>query len=89
MDLIWVTISSNSIAEKVNSLSIYPNPASDYLTINIENPDLVIIYSVLGEVNKIQSQKEDIIDISSIMPGLYVIQVYKNGEGWVGRFVKR
>jgi hypothetical protein len=59
------------------------------LTINIQNPDFVIVYSVLGEVNKIQSQKEDIIDISRLMPGLYVIQVYKNGEGWVGRIVKR
>jgi endonuclease I len=89
VDLIWGTISSNSFVEKVNSLSIYPNPASDYLTINIENPDLMIIYSVLGGVFKIQFQNEDTIDISSLKPGLFVIQVYKNGKGWVGRFVKR
>jgi hypothetical protein len=55
----------------------YPNPASDIIQINKEVIDpLVKIYQVDGK--SILKQQSNQIDISSLLPGIYIIDV--NGQ---------
>lgn len=57
---------------------IYPNPTSSKVSIqNLENVDLITIYSLLGEIIFEQSNPESkiIIDLSSLLTDIYFIEI--------------
>tara|TARA_B110000037_G_scaffold56318_1_gene68834 strand:- start:1212 stop:2372 length:1161 start_codon:yes stop_codon:yes gene_type:complete len=63
--------------QNVNNLKIYPNPSSDFLTIqsnNLINP--ISIYDITGKliIQNIGNAKEINIDISNLRSGLYFIK---------------
>ncbi len=60
----------NSQEEEI--ISIYPNPANDYIRIKSYNGSYVIL-SNLGEVIKEGTTDQGPIDISSFTPGLYFV----------------
>ena len=77
---------------------VIPNPAGDEITIT-GNPKLEIgnwkldIYNLLGEAvfrKQLQSKnsKLETINVSSLPPGIYFLQVYNETGKWNGRFVK-
>jgi PKD repeat protein len=81
----YVGITENSLSDAV---SIYPNPASDVLTINVDNvigdeltielsniAGQVVITRSLSEFNG--SAKED-IDVNDLTEGVYFVKVYTN-----------
>ncbi|MBI9036237.1 MAG: T9SS type A sorting domain-containing protein [Bacteroidales bacterium] len=78
-DVCWV----NEIVEDVASnkselIRIYPNPASDQLTIEMEetNDIEIIICNMNGSsVYRGHSSTSNTIDISSLSPGLYMLQL--------------
>ena len=76
------------------SFSVYPNPASDYITIKfaeISDNSIVEIYDIHGK--KCLSKYLDnsgLIDVSKLQSGLYCIIVYdKNKKVYSQKFIKR
>ncbi|MBL7925845.1 MAG: T9SS type A sorting domain-containing protein, partial [Bacteroidia bacterium] len=73
-------------------VSVYPNPASNQLTIDnlqlTNKPFTLTVYDVLGKVHLMQNTNASNIDISTLTPGLYVLQVQQDDKIYYGRFVK-
>ncbi|HEX7413523.1 MAG TPA: T9SS type A sorting domain-containing protein [Bacteroidia bacterium] len=62
-----------------NSISVYPNPASNHLTLTLskgEGKASVSIYDVLG--NEVISTKEKEIDVSALQEGVYTLSLITN-----------
>lgn len=72
-----------------NSLSIYPNPATDYIKVNTtEKISSVQIFDVSGRSAKTAMDNNQ-IDVRSLKPGVYVIQV-KIGDSTINKkFIKK
>jgi hypothetical protein len=67
---------------------IYPNPASDYLTIDTQFKK-VRIFNLVGEENKFCNLSNGRLDISKIADGLYLLEM-NNGKRIVMRkFIKK
>lgn len=77
----------------INSeILLYPNPASDDLTIENAGGRELCIYSIVGKFfgkYKLIHEKE-VIDIRHLCGGLYVVQIIEaNGDKWVRKVVKQ
>ena len=65
-------------------VSVYPNPASDYLTLKADDVDLSTLYFKLFDMNGrlLQSKKitsnETIIDMINLRPATYLLTVIKS-----------
>ncbi len=62
---------------------IYPNPTSGKVSIhNLENMDLIIIYSLLGEMIFEQSNPESkiTIDLSNLLSDIYFIEIHSSDK---------
>ena len=83
-------------ADALHGLTIYPNPASDRIWIELNNhisnqPDITL-YDITGRVLKSALQQSDntfSIDISDLTPGMYWLQVKSNEAIRVSKMVKR
>ena len=79
-----------NVADRV--ISVYPNPASGIISVSFDdnaNCHSVEIFSLDGRLVKAQSANFDVIDISSLASGLYVIKVrMKDGREYNDRIVK-
>lgn len=62
-----------SIAEIKEELIVYPNPASDYINLNGETLENILIYSITGVLVKEVSSTSR-IDISSFVSGSYFLR---------------
>ncbi len=91
MNAVGVTVSENKLL-----VSVYPNPATDYITINIpefNNSDYYIkIATITG--NTILSQLVNVatttVSIADYPAGIYYISISNNnGQTWVGKVVKQ
>ena len=81
----------NEIQKEDNTVSIYPNPASESITIGSENIIKSIeIYNPLGQrvyQTKVNAKKKS-IDINSLLKGIYIIGV-NTEEGYIKKkFIK-
>jgi hypothetical protein len=76
-------------------LSVFPNPATEKITIRLSIPKTnqissIIIYGMDGR-ELIRQQVQDIrteINVSSLLDGLYFIRLSNNEETLLGKFVK-
>lgn len=61
---------------RLNSIKVYPNPASTYLVIDLENPGYFIakLTGILGQT--IISKNSTTIDISGLSNGVYILTIY-------------
>lgn len=76
--------------EKEPSLTIFPNPAQDEITISGVEPESVILYDMMGKmvVSKFDPETNK-IDISQLPGGFYVIKITSNdGKFYTGKIVK-
>ncbi|HBF88098.1 MAG TPA: hypothetical protein DDX39_05600 [Bacteroidales bacterium] len=66
----------------VNGISIYPNPANDFVNISAKNIEKVCLYNLLGQeiINKKVSDKSVKLDVGKLHKGLYIIKVYTSGN---------
>ncbi len=72
------------------SISIYPNPVNDMLSIKSKrNIERIEAYNVLGQVQKVVTKNFNFIDVSSFNTGVHIMKIYQN-DGVVStkRFVK-
>lgn len=73
----------NPIAEQ-NALTLYPNPASEKLSVyfsNLKENDVLEVISITGKVIASYKifQESSTIDISTIKPGIYLLRLKKSG----------
>ena len=75
-----------------NTLKIYPNPASNAITIENESTiQSVNIYNVVGQEVKVASPNANSItlDISNLETGIYIIKSVSEGKTNTTKFVKK
>ena len=86
----------NSLSETdIYKMSIYPNPATNSLTINLSQLQglqnaTVIIYDIQGKqlLHENISQSQTQIDISSFAKGIYIVKLQTDKECLQSKFVK-
>jgi len=77
--------------EKNSLINIFPNPSSDFITVNIPlNSDIEIV-NINGQVIRKfkNSQSQTKIDISSLTNGIYFIKVKVNSETIIRKIIKQ
>jgi hypothetical protein len=63
--------------EELTKLSVYPNPVTDILTLNITQETDYTIFDILG--NKyIEGRTRDIIPVQTLSPGIYLLMLKTN-----------
>ena len=73
--------------EKQKELSIYPNPASDFITLNTENINnenrTLTIYNIVGELVRSEtlSQNQQKINVEDLNNGIYMLEI-KSEHGY-------
>lgn len=73
----------------IQNISIYPNPVSNTLNIQLEDTlEKVEVYSILGA--KVMEHKNSSIHVSKLASGMYLLKVYtEEGKVGVKRFIKQ
>jgi len=70
----------------INSFSIFPNPAKDYLNIDCSSLESVTIYNILGK--ELIKESNNRINVSSLSKGVYFIKVSDDVNSSTKRFIK-
>ncbi|MCF6130081.1 T9SS type A sorting domain-containing protein [Flavobacterium sp. AS60] len=87
---IWrAPLSTNEFA--ANAIKLYPNPASNVVTIeSVSVIEKVSVYNLLGQEVISQSPNAELItlDVASLQVGLYVVKTSINGNVSSTRFIK-
>lgn len=85
--IIHFTDNSSSIEENIsNTLSVYPNPATDIINLTISQPTSVTITTSTGQiVRELELEETTSLDVSDFTSGIYFI---KTTEGQTVRFLK-
>lgn len=72
-----------------NNVSIYPNPAEDFIMINSENVEFAEVIDIYGRViTTSEINGETRIDMSNFANGIYYVRLHSNGETAVQKVVK-
>ena len=73
----------------LNNVSIYPNPAEDFIMINSENVEFAEVIDIYGRViTASEINGETRIDMSNFANGIYYVRLHRNGETAVQKVVK-
>ncbi len=92
-DMFTVTVEMvTGVAEAGGSLSVYPNPGSESLTVEMEGTwSLVRIYDFTGRHIHVpvreQGPKKVVLDISGLPGGIYLVKVSGGGGSTVRRLI--
>jgi hypothetical protein len=80
-------IKENSLPE----LTVFPNPANDYLTIQIEGHSDLSEYTILSVTGAtvLQGQTSSIIDVRTLSPGLYVLRLLAKNSYYTHKILKK
>lgn len=87
-----VTVSLSEVSKAIASMKVYPNPASDLLTISFDYPKAkqVKIVDITGRLVATQeiSGTETDVNVSGLTNGVYVYQIVDNDGGTIhsGKF---
>lgn len=88
----YTPASSTGLADhdNQNAFNIYPNPASDQVTLSFLNATantVVNIYSSTGKLVKTKSnfQSDQKLDVSSLSPGIYIAVLSADGKQYLQR----
>jgi len=82
---VTITVSPTEVAEVSKpNLSVYPNPASNYIVVSLDNishPAQLSIHDMNGKCLITHEIKENKTTISTqeLIPGLYIVQLMNNG----------
>ena len=73
--------------KEITSVTIYPNPVQDQLSVDVPNVSHITLYSITGQC--VAEADHNNVDVSSLLPGIYFAQVTVNGKTFVSKFVKK
>jgi len=85
----FTPLSTSQITTSENFLSVYPNPANDYVLLQLRNESLLntTIFSVTGQ--KIMESKEAKINVAALESGVYFMRVQTvSGKSTTQRIIK-
>jgi hypothetical protein len=85
-----ITLGNESLEIVAKGITFYPNPTSDFLTIQNESNttiDKAIVTDMTGKVLQ-QSQNANKIDVRSLPKGMYIIQILLREKNWQSKFLK-
>jgi hypothetical protein len=73
--------------ENISSIKIYPNPASNFIHIELENTNtaLVSIFDTRGK--QVLSTSKNKMDVSQLNPGLYIVEVYQDNNSFQSKLI--
>jgi len=74
---------------KSSNVVIYPNPANDFIVINVATNSRVAIYDLKGKLLLKEQTNDKPIDIRSLVKGIYVVKVVNEDRQMVGKLVKK
>lgn len=77
-----------TVSFQANQASVYPNPVTDMLKVNVPEIDLVAVYNLLGQQLTSHSLQggTNMLDLSALQKGTYTL---KFGNGEVKRIIKQ
>jgi len=78
-------------SEKVEGISIYPNPVAERMTIRFPDMEGAVISNALGQTVKslsFQKSSLEFIELADLNPGLYFITVEAAGKTISSKFIK-
>jgi hypothetical protein len=85
-------VKTNACGEKENSISVYPNPASNYVIVSkgSNSSAHINIINANGSVVKqiVSSNNQTKLDVTNIPSGVYMIQVQEAGAVSTLKFIK-
>jgi len=68
---------------------LYPNPAHDFLYVEVETPTLIKIYSLDGKLLRNEKVEENAeIDIADLTPGIYIISSVSSNRPITQKLIK-
>ena len=73
----------------VGQIKVFPNPANDFITLNIAQQSIVSIHNIVGE--RVMNQILEVggtIDISGLVNGIYIVNAVSGDKVITLRFVK-
>jgi len=84
------TVGINQITDPINILNIYPNPASNNLSIIVSQKSVIEISNIQGQLIKTitNAEKQTTIDVSDLSGGVYIIKAKTENGVAVKKFVK-
>ena len=71
----------------METLSVYPNPVKDRLTVKAENLELVEVYNLVGQL--VMTSSAAVIDFGDLNQGIYFVRVMADGKTVTKRVVKQ
>ena len=72
----------------LSNLKLYPNPTSNYLSIQgNDNPVTISIYNVLGK-KVISAKNTNKIDVKELSNGIYIIRIKEGLKEVIKKFIK-
>ena len=75
-----VTLAANSVKSLNDEVSIFPNPANDFLNIGIAGKGYSTLISDMSGKLVMQSTDQQSLDTSKLKNGVYLLKVTRNGE---------
>jgi hypothetical protein len=93
-DVEFYTLTTVGIEENNSEslINIYPNPATDFITIDLPDgvkADYLIIIDPLGRIIRMDvSFKKNRIEVSKLKEGVYTLQCISNQKVFTSRFIK-
>lgn len=75
----------NNINEHLKNLSIFPNPASQEVNIQVDDFQKVEIYNTFGQL--IKSQNSNVVDVSTYSSGIYFFKVFDQEHNFMNKRV--
>ena len=80
------SVGINNVNETLNSINIYPNPASNTVNIDIENEFILKIYNQIGRLVDTFYNK-NVIDISNYSEGLYFLNINSDDKSFTRKLI--
>jgi len=85
-----IVLNDNIMPSGITEINIYPNPASDQISIQVEKPVNIEVMDSEGRVIIIRNLNQDhrYIDISFLYSGIYFIRITDEDRIYIKKFVK-
>jgi hypothetical protein len=87
-DTCSVSLSIQNIGSSINSVAIYPNPATDIIHIGVTGSCTVALIDELGKLVYCAPYAPKGIDISRLGKGMYIVKVICREEVRIGKLIK-
>ncbi len=81
------TLAVNSVKRLSDEVSVFPNPATDFLNIGISGKGYSTVISDMSGKLVMQSTDQQSLDTSKLKNGVYLLKVTRNGESATKKFI--